>query len=153
MHIPLLEAKTFPSYTLFVTICGYLLGISLIPRVISQANALRICTVLGAVFTLAIVYLHGEVRFLGHITDISIWFVVMLGFANSLVVGGHLAVGAGWVGTLPQAGCVCNDYGFMRQCHVAGGIRTGRGYVQCSFGLFGIIPVLPVPDVLRILRV
>lgn len=88
MHIPLLEAKTFPSYTLFVTICGYLLGISLIPRVISQANALRICTVLGACFTLGIIYLHGEVKILGHVTDVSIWFVVLLGFANSLVWAG-----------------------------------------------------------------
>ncbi|CAL1517695.1 sugar MFS transporter [Chitinophaga sp. MM2321] len=88
MHIPLLEAKTFPSYTLFVTICGYLLGIATIPRFISQVNALRICTVLGAMFTLGIIYMHGEVRLLGHTTDMSIWFVVLLGFANSLVWAG-----------------------------------------------------------------
>lgn len=88
MKVPLLEAKTFPSYTLFVTICGYFLGISLIPRVISQVTALRICTILGAAFTLAIVFVHGESRFLGHATDVSIWFVVMLGFANSLVWAG-----------------------------------------------------------------
>lgn len=88
MHIPLLEAKTFPSYTLFVTICGYSLGIITIPRFISQVNALRICTILGAMFTLGIIFMHGEVRLLGHTTDISIWFVVLLGFANSLVWAG-----------------------------------------------------------------
>ena len=85
MDIHLLEAKVFPSYTMFATICGYILGIICIPRFISQVNALRICTVLGTLFTLLIIYAHGQVRFLGHDTDISIWFVVLLGFANSLV--------------------------------------------------------------------
>ena len=88
MGIDLLEAKTFPSYTLFCTICGYLIGISLIPKVISQVNALRLCTLLGATFTLLILFSHGTVTFLGHTTDISIWFVVLLGLANSLVWAG-----------------------------------------------------------------
>ena len=47
MNIDLLEAKVFPSYTLFVTICGYILGIIFIPKFISQVNVLRLCTVLG----------------------------------------------------------------------------------------------------------
>lgn len=88
MHIPLMEAKTFPSYTLFVTICGYLLGIVTIPKLLSQVNALRICTLLGALFTVGIIYMSGEVRLLGHTADVSIWFVVLLGFANSLVWAG-----------------------------------------------------------------
>lgn len=88
MGISLLEAKVFPSYTLFCTICGYLIGISLIPKYISQVNMLRICTFLGACFTLLIIYAKGEFRFLGHDTDISIWFVVLLGLANSLVWAG-----------------------------------------------------------------
>jgi glucose/galactose transporter len=88
MNIQLLEAKVFPSYTLFVTICGYLLGIIAIPRFISQATALRICTLLGAIFTLLIIYAKGNITFLGHQADVSIWFVVLLGFANSLVWAG-----------------------------------------------------------------
>ena len=88
MGINLLEAKVFPSYTLFCTICGYLIGISLIPKFISQVNALRICTILGTVFTLLIIFTHGQISFLGHSTDISIWFVVLLGLANSLVWAG-----------------------------------------------------------------
>ncbi|WP_342662614.1 sugar MFS transporter [Pedobacter glucosidilyticus] len=88
MNIQLMEAKVFPSYTLFLTICGYLLGIITIPKFISQVNALRICTFLGALFTLAIVYTDGNINFLGHNADISIWFVVLLGFANSLVWAG-----------------------------------------------------------------
>jgi MFS transporter, FHS family, L-fucose permease len=88
MNIPLLEAKVFPSYTLFVTICGYLLGIICIPRIISQVNALRICTVLGLFLTLLIVLCKSDVAILGHQTDISIWFVVLLGFGNSLIWAG-----------------------------------------------------------------
>lgn len=88
MNISLLEAKTFPSYTLFCTICGYLIGITIIPKYVSQVNALRFCTVLGAIFTLLIIYAEGPVRFLAHDTDISIWFVVLLGLANSLVWAG-----------------------------------------------------------------
>ncbi|MBD0294636.1 MAG: sugar MFS transporter [Bacteroidota bacterium] len=85
MNVPLLEAKAFPSYTLFATICGYILGIITIPKYISQVTAFRICTVLGTLFTLLIIYTKGEVYFFGHVTDISIWFVVLLGLANSLV--------------------------------------------------------------------
>jgi glucose/galactose transporter len=88
MGIGLLEAKVFPSYTLFLTICGYLIGIVLIPKVIRQVNALRICTLLGTAFTLLIIYTSGDVTFLGHTADISIWFIVLLGLANSLVWAG-----------------------------------------------------------------
>ncbi|WAC11772.1 sugar MFS transporter [Dyadobacter pollutisoli] len=88
MGIDLLEAKVFPSYTLFCTICGYLIGITVIPKFISQVNALRICTILGTIFTLLIIFAHGQVNFLGHQADLSIWFVVLLGLANSLVWAG-----------------------------------------------------------------
>jgi glucose/galactose transporter len=88
MHISLLEAKVFPSYTLTATICGYILGIICIPKFISQVNALRFCTLLGTIFTLLIIYTRGQVYFLNHSADISIWFVVLLGLANSLVWAG-----------------------------------------------------------------
>ncbi len=88
MNIDLMEAKVFPSYTLAATICGYIAGILLIPKFISQVNMLRLCTILGIVFTLLIIYTKGTVTFLGHTADISIWFVVLLGLANSLVWAG-----------------------------------------------------------------
>jgi MFS transporter, FHS family, L-fucose permease len=86
--IGLMEAKVFPSYTLAFTILGYIIGISLIPRVISQVNILRICTLLGTVFTLLIIFTSGQVTLLGITSDVSIWFVVLLGLANSLVWAG-----------------------------------------------------------------
>lgn len=88
MGIDLMEAKVFPSYTLAATICGYILGIICIPRFVSQVTVLRVCTILGAMFTLGILYAEGDVAFMGHVADISIWFVVLLGLANSLVWAG-----------------------------------------------------------------
>lgn len=88
MNIQLLEAKVFPSYTLAATLCGYMLGIIAIPRFISQLNALRVCTTLGFIFSLLIVFSKGNVTVFGHVTDISIWFVVLLGLANSLIWAG-----------------------------------------------------------------
>ncbi|WP_118197092.1 sugar MFS transporter [Albibacterium indicum] len=88
MGIDILEAKTFPSYTLAITICGYLLGITLIPKYISQKQALQLCTLLGVILTLLIVSVNGNVHFLNHYTDISIWFVVLLGLPNSLIWAG-----------------------------------------------------------------
>jgi len=88
MHITLLEAKVFPSYTLFATICGYILGIFLIPKWISQLQALRFCTLLGLVCSILIIAVNRQVVFLGHQASLSIWFVVSLGLANSLIWAG-----------------------------------------------------------------
>lgn len=88
MNLNLLEAKVFPSYTLTATICGYILGIICIPRFISQTWVLRICTVLGFILSLLILVSHGQVLVLGHKTDISIWFLVLLGLPNSLIWAG-----------------------------------------------------------------
>lgn len=88
MGISLLEARAFPSYTLSATIIGYLLGISLIPKYLSQLVALRICTFLGILFTFFIIYTEGELTLFGHHTHISIWFIVLLGFANSMIWAG-----------------------------------------------------------------
>jgi glucose/galactose transporter len=88
MNIHLPEAKVFPSYTLLATICGYIIGIVTIPRFISQVKVFQLCTFLGLIFTILIIFTHGKVTILGHTTDISIWFVVLLGLVNSLVWAG-----------------------------------------------------------------
>jgi FHS family L-fucose permease-like MFS transporter len=104
MNIDLLEAKVFPSYTLFATICGYILGIICIPKYVSQLNALRFCTVLGALLTVLIQVAHGEVTFLGHAADLSIWMVVLLGFANSLVWAGIWPLALDGLGKFTKVG-------------------------------------------------
>jgi len=45
---------------------------------------LRVVTMLGALLSLLIVFAKGDVVVFGHRTDISIWFVVLLGIPNSL---------------------------------------------------------------------
>ena len=88
MGLTLPEAKAFPSFTLTATITGYLLGISLIPAVISQRTALRVCTLLGLLFTLSALGLHQKVQWFGYPVNVSIWFIVLLGLANALVWAG-----------------------------------------------------------------
>jgi len=88
MNIQLMEAKIFPSFTLAATICGYIIGIICIPKYISQVNALRTCTILGLLFVMGILMSSGNVDWAGLQVDISIWFVVLLGLANSLIWAG-----------------------------------------------------------------
>lgn len=88
MNLNLIEAKVFPSYTLTAQICAYFVGIFFIPKFFSQLTALRVSTILGIILTLLIIFSKGQVTFLGHTNDISLWFVVMLGLANSLVWAG-----------------------------------------------------------------
>ena len=104
MNINLMEAKVFPSYTLFATICGYVLGIICIPKFIRQVNALRLCTLLGVLFTSLIIFAKGQVSFLGHTADISIWFVVLLGFANSMVWAGMWPLALDGLGKFTKIG-------------------------------------------------
>jgi glucose/galactose transporter len=93
MNIDLLEAKVFPSYTLAATIVGYISGIILIPKFISQTTVLRACTILGFVLVMLILFTGGQVLLFEHKADISIWFLVLLGLPNSLT----------WTGIWPLA--------------------------------------------------
>lgn len=85
LDLPLLEAKVFPSYILMVTMFGFLSGIVLIPKFISHLNVLRVCTTSAIVLTLLFFMVHGQVAFLGHTVDLSLWVLVILGLANSLM--------------------------------------------------------------------
>jgi len=85
MGLDLLEAKVFPSYTLTATIIGYILGIILIPKYVSQTNALRFCCILGLILSFGIVFVDHDLTILGHRANLSIWFLCSLGFPNSLV--------------------------------------------------------------------
>ena len=88
MGLSLQQAKVFPSFTLFATITGYVIGIIVIPKWVSQLHALQFCTLLGSVLTCCILLLQGRVQLFGYSADISLWFVVLLGLANSLVWAG-----------------------------------------------------------------
>ncbi|HWK07960.1 MAG TPA: sugar MFS transporter [Puia sp.] len=104
MNIRLPEAKVFPSYTLLATIAGYIIGIITIPRYISQARAFLVCTVLGIVLSLLIVLSRGTIVFGGHTADISLWFLVLLGFANSLIWAGIWPLALDGLGRFTKSG-------------------------------------------------
>ncbi|MDX9880504.1 MAG: sugar MFS transporter [Prolixibacteraceae bacterium] len=85
LGLPLSEAKVFPSYILGITMFGFLLGIVLIPKFIKHLKVLRICTTSATVLTILFFIVKGQVTFLGHTTNLSIWFLVILGLSNSLM--------------------------------------------------------------------
>ncbi|MBF6629197.1 MAG: MFS transporter [Proteiniphilum sp.] len=81
-------AKNIPSYTMFLTFIGYFLGIALIPKYLKQRNALLICSTINLIFSVLIITTTGTVNFLGMTTDISIWYLVMMGLPNALLYAG-----------------------------------------------------------------
>ncbi len=74
--IDISTAKVFTSYTLISMVLGYIIGIILIPRVISQRIALACSAILGVILTLFVVNTNGTS---------SVFFVAMLGLANAMV--------------------------------------------------------------------
>ncbi len=67
------------NYVWFVSggmVTGYILGVILIPKVISQGRALLISTISGAIVTVAIVLVPGH---------LSVYLVALLGLANALL--------------------------------------------------------------------
>ncbi len=74
--IEISTAKAFTSYTLVTMIVGYLLGIVLIPKYISQHFALQASAVLGILFTFGVILTEGSM---------SILFLALMGLANALV--------------------------------------------------------------------
>jgi FHS family L-fucose permease-like MFS transporter len=82
------------SYTMACMVLGYILGIVLIPRVLSQQKALAVSAVLGLALTLAIVlgdsssYLIANtllVPFGGTALPDPLLFIAILGLANAIV--------------------------------------------------------------------
>lgn len=104
MGIGLLEAKIFPSYTLICTIVGYLLGIALIPKVISQKTALKICTSLGFVLAVGVLLADSTVTFFGHTANTSIWFLASIGLPNALIYAGIWPLAIHNLGKLTKVG-------------------------------------------------
>lgn len=97
LKIPMDSAKYYTSLTMLSMILGYLIGIIFIPKYLKQVNALKICTILGVVFSLAAVLIPAArvftIPFIDLVTfkplqliiPVTVLFVALLGFANALV--------------------------------------------------------------------
>ena len=97
LGIPMDSAKYFTSLTMLAMIIGYLLGIALIPKYLKQGTALKICTILGILFSFGAILTPATSVFtmpfidlvtfkpLQLVLPVTVLFVALMGFANSLV--------------------------------------------------------------------
>jgi glucose/galactose transporter len=76
LHFPIQTARFFASLTLGAMVLGYLLGIALVPKRLSQERALAWSATLGILLTVGIAVTHGLT---------SVLFVASLGFANAVL--------------------------------------------------------------------
>ena len=94
MKLGVAGATTLTSYTMAFMVLGYILGLVLIPRYLSQARALLLSALLGGMLTLAIVLASKDSQTLslllwgwagGPLLPDPVVLVAMLGFANAIV--------------------------------------------------------------------
>lgn len=76
MGFDLATASKFGIYSLIALVAGYLIGVAVMPKYLSQRNALAICAGLGFVFTVLALMTSG---------GLSIAFIVLLSFAHALM--------------------------------------------------------------------
>ena len=74
--LPLDQAKFFTSFTLFGMLLGYVAGLIVIPRFVSQERYLAFSAVLGVLLAIGAYLTHGIA---------SVGFVAALGFANAMM--------------------------------------------------------------------
>ena len=94
-HIPLDETKYFTGFTLAAMLVGYVVGIAVIPKFISQQKALAISAILGMLFSIG-----------AYVTTsyVSVAFVVLLGLANAVMWPAIFPLGIRGLGALTEKG-------------------------------------------------
>jgi fucose permease len=93
--IALSTAKFFTSFTLAGMLVGYIFGILLIPRYISQEMALRVSAILGIVFSLMALLTDGNT---------SLTCIALLGLANALIYPSIWPLALNGLGSLTKMG-------------------------------------------------
>lgn len=88
-------SKYFTSLTLGGMLVGYIVGIIAIPKYISQQFALRICAILGLIFTVVAYLTTGYT---------SVIFIALLGLANSLMWPAIFPLGISHLGKFTKTG-------------------------------------------------
>ena len=134
MGVGMLDAKIFPSLTLTCTMLGYILGIILIPKAVSQKTALVVCTCLGLALSLGAVLLDAPVRVLGRDVNLSLLMLNAMGFPNALIYAGIWPLAIRGLGRHTKTGSsllimgLCGNaimpqiYGWIADLH---GLRAG----------------------------
>ncbi|MCR9064843.1 MAG: sugar MFS transporter [Cytophagales bacterium] len=102
------QAKDFGTYTLWIMMAGYVLGILLIPKYISQQKWLTYSSILGIIITLITVFTTGFT---------SVLCVAVLGFANAIMwpaiwplaldgLGKFTKIGSAWLVMMIAGGAI-----------------------------------------------
>ncbi|MBT2143961.1 MULTISPECIES: sugar MFS transporter [unclassified Rhodanobacter] len=94
-HLPLERTKIFTAFTLSGMLIGYVAGLLLIPRFVSQQRYLAISAVLGVLFSIGAYLSHGYV---------SVGFVAALGFANAMMWPAIFPLAIKGLGSLTERG-------------------------------------------------
>lgn len=113
--LPLDQTKFFTAFTLGAMMLGYVAGLALIPRVISQQRYLAVSAVLGVVFVLAAFATSGYV---------SVFFVAALGFANAMMWPAIFPLAIKGLGRHTEAGSALLIMG------IAGGALIPQAFVH-----------------------
>ncbi len=93
--ISLSTSKYFTAGTLISMVVGYIIGVICIPKYLSQQSALKFCSILGIIFSLAAIFTSGFV---------SVAFIALLGLANSLVWPALWPLGLNGLGRFTKIG-------------------------------------------------
>lgn len=95
LGIELSIARYFTQGTLACMLIGYVVGITMIPKFLSQSTALKLCAILGVILTIATVITSGYV---------SVACVALLGLANSLMWPAMWPLAIGGLGKFTKIG-------------------------------------------------
>lgn len=136
--LPLDETKVFTGYTLFAMLLGYVMGLVLIPRFISQERYLSLSAVLGIALAVGAFLTKGYV---------SVYFIAALGFANAMMWPAIFPLAIQGLGALTEKGSALLIMG------IAGGAVIPQLFVHLkqTYDFQLVFLVLVVPCYLYIL--
>lgn len=114
-ELGLADPQNYVWLTSAAMVVGYLLGVVLIPKTISQLTALRLSVLAGLLFCMLLVAVPAR---------LSIWFLALLGLANALILPAIWPLALAGLGPLTKLGS-----GLL----VTGGL--GGGIIPLLYGL------------------
>lgn len=122
LSLPYFFVKYGTAFTLACMLVGYFIGIATIPKIVSQQKALRICTIVGIVLTIASAFTSGMTSYI---------FVALLGVANSLMWPAIFPLGINGLGKFTKTGSAIMIMG------IAGGAiwPLVYGYLKDTVGI------------------
>lgn len=130
--LPLDQTKFFTAFTLVAMLVGYVVGLLIIPRFVSQERYLSFSAVLGLLFAIAAFLTRGYV---------SVGFVAVLGFANAMMWPAIFPLGIKGLGRLTETGSAVMIMG------IAGGAVLPQlfAHLKGAFGFQLVFLCLMVP--------